>query len=336
LPIRAQQHSTAAEMHKLVLVLHFVLVASKIFGVLPLTYNASLSKIQSSRPWVAYSLIFLLTVYVHDIILIFRDLEKYIVGANVTVNDFLTTVGSWVYNLYFCSVIALPFTQVKKIVDFVKTLRVLDSKVPLLEFERARRVINCTVFASLFWFSILWFHALFARKDYHNLQDPIFTILNNSAQVLVECQFWCFCYLIFSFFVSLNKSLCEPNLSHAQLEILRDSAGTMFDLCDELNRIYGVTLLFYLVTRNVNAQIEIFSITAQAYKFIQFHTDLNIFEPVKWLSFELCRMALLFWMCETTASEVLKFSLSYIIICSLTQFYWFLNCHYSQINICVD
>lgn len=295
--------SMAAKMHKLVLVLHFVLVANKIFGVLPLTYNASLSKIQISRPWVVYSFIFLLVVYVHDILLIFRDLEKYIVGANVTVNDFLKTVGSCIYNLYFCSVVTLPFTQVKKIVEFAKTLRVLDSKIPLHEFQRARRVINCTVFASLSWFIILWCHAL-TKEEVYDFQNSIFTVLNGSAQILIECQFWCFCYLIYAFFVSLNKSLSATNLSHAELEILRDSAGTIFDLCDELNRIYGVTLLFYLVTRNIYAQIEIFSITAQAYKFIQFHTDLNIFEPLKWLSFELSRMALLFWICETTASEV--------------------------------
>jgi hypothetical protein len=291
-------------MHKLVLVLHFALVASKICGVLPLTYNASLSKIQSSRPWVAYSLIFLLAVYFHDILLIFRDLEKYIVGANVTVNDFLKTVGSWVYNLYFCSVVILPFTKAKKIVEFTKTLRVLDAKVPLLDFKRARLVINCTVFASLFWFYILWSHA-FANRDVYDFQDAIFTVLNGSAQILVECQFWCFCYLIFLFFVSLNERLSEKNLSHRDFEILRDSAGAMFDLCDELNRIYGVTLLFYLVKRNIHAQIEIFGITAQAYKFIQFHTDLDIFEPLKWLSFELSRMALLFWICESTASEVI-------------------------------
>jgi hypothetical protein len=295
--------SIAAKMHKLVLVLHFVLVANKIFGVLPLTYNASLSKIQSSRPWVAYSMIFLLAVYVHDILLIFRDLEKYMIGANVTVNDFLKTVGSWVYNLYFCSVVILPFTKAKKIVEFTKTLIILDSKVPLLDFKRARLVINCTVFVSLFWFYILWSHA-FAKRNVYDFQDAIFTVLNGSAQILVECQFWCFCYLILLFFVSLNKRLGEQNLSHAEYEILRDSAGTMFDLCNELNRIYGVTLLFYLVKRNVYAQIEIFSITAQAYKFVQFHTDLDIFEPLKWLSFELSRMALLFWICETTATEV--------------------------------
>lgn len=295
--------SMAAKMHKLVLILHFVLVSSKIFGVLPLTYNASLSKIQSSRPWVVYSLSFLLVVYAHDIILIFRDLEKYIIGANVTVSDFLTTIGSWVYNLYFCSVVLLPFTQAKKIVEFTKTLRVLDSKVPLFDFKRARRVINCTVFASLFWFLILWCHAL-TKTDVYDFENVIFTVLNGSAQILVECQFWCFCYLIFCFFVSLNKRLSEPNLTHAKLEVLRDSAGTIFDLCDELNRIYGVTLLFYLVKRNVFAQIEIFSITTQAYKFIQFHTDVDIFEPLKWLPFEISRMALLFWICEATASEV--------------------------------
>ncbi|CAB3371391.1 Hypothetical predicted protein [Cloeon dipterum] len=81
----------ARSPHKLLEVLHLTLVAGKLLGVLPVSYNATLSQIHSSRAWFAYTMAFHSFFYAHDTLLLMSNLKKYFFH-DTTVTEVLETV----------------------------------------------------------------------------------------------------------------------------------------------------------------------------------------------------------------------------------------------------
>ncbi|CAB3381829.1 Hypothetical predicted protein, partial [Cloeon dipterum] len=228
----------ARSPHKLLEVLHLTLVAGKLLGVLPVSYNATLSQIHSSRAWFAYTMAFHSFFYAHDTLLLMSNLKKYFFH-DTTVTEVLETVGMAAHNFYLLASLGMIFSQKERLIVIIRSIRDLEVKIRLQNHARLGHVVKVLTFGCVLWFN-LYFTPDFMSTDLHRAHELIFAVINGSSHILVECQFWTFCLLIFSYFAALNRRLaCAASLSLAQIEVLRDSADTVFNLCDELDQIYS-------------------------------------------------------------------------------------------------
>lgn len=298
--------------------------SSKVTGVLPLSYDANNNsplQVSYSRTVHTVSLTFLILSNVDAVFLLALISKRYLQDPDELKTEYYVSYfGDVLFCIFIFCAIDFILNRMPKLLKMFQYMQELDSYIPLNDYAYCRTNIIANVI-------IMQTLALITNIDYYMLYVPeyddssilgvfqwIFVLIYESSQCSIELQFWCLCFLLKFYYISLNKSLenCRKpdqifTLTEDKLNQFRLSFEILHKITKQIDETYGALVLVVLCLHNVYTQWAAFLLIRMLYDSVMGNDEeeeMSLSSTLMSFTFDCFRILYYFWLCEAVSNEV--------------------------------
>jgi hypothetical protein len=283
---------------------------SRIIGIFPIKILfGSAIKCIKSKFLFYYSNFIILFLILHSAIFYYGPFLRKILDNISSPNNMLFISINIFFNAHLNFMFYFIFKCHSNFSRVFQQLHICETIVKFKKSSRNKILIIFTVYLMFPALSFINKSKIFYNMTFLSFNDSIVVFLIETIQISVEFQFFSFCYVLFLLFEEINhilKNTPVMMISKRRINELRFAFGTLHELNEEINHIYGICIILFLCISNVSIQYYTFEIIKFIFNLLyNMNVNLNVRLVLRTCSI-LSRIFLLFWTCNRLESEVSK------------------------------